>query len=75
MTHPALAYSLSMIFSENRFPLFRIMLEKRGPFNRLTPPSPLRDAPLKTELRPMVTGIRHRAAPKTVSIVTGPANA
>jgi hypothetical protein len=24
--HPALAFCLSMIFSENRFPLFRIML-------------------------------------------------
>jgi hypothetical protein len=24
--HPALVYCLSMIFSENRFPLFRIML-------------------------------------------------
>jgi hypothetical protein len=24
--HPALSFCLSMIFSENRFPLFRIML-------------------------------------------------
>jgi hypothetical protein len=24
--HPALAFCLSMIFSENRYPLFRIML-------------------------------------------------
>jgi hypothetical protein len=26
--HRALAYCLSMIFSENRFPLFRIMLQR-----------------------------------------------
>jgi hypothetical protein len=26
--HPALAFCLSMIFSENRIPLFRIMLER-----------------------------------------------
>src|ERR1700723_780376 len=26
--HPALSFCLSMIFSENRFPLFRIMLQR-----------------------------------------------
>src|SRR6266571_6455659 len=28
--HPALSSCLSMIFSENRYPLFRIMLVRRG---------------------------------------------
>src|ERR1700686_4348252 len=32
--HPALAFCLSMIFSENRFPLFRIMLEAADLFQR-----------------------------------------
>src|SRR5438876_7188074 len=31
---------------------------KRGSFNRLVPPSLLRDGPLKAEVRPMVTGFR-----------------
>jgi hypothetical protein len=28
--HPALSFCLSMIFSENRYPLFRIMLQSRA---------------------------------------------
>src|ERR1700694_872514 len=35
---------------------------KRGSFNRLVPPSLLRDGPLRTELRSMVTGIRRQTA-------------
>ena len=35
---------------------------KTRPFNRVIPPSPLRDGPFAAELQPMVTGIRPRLA-------------
>jgi hypothetical protein len=56
--HPALSFCLNMVFSENRFPLFRIMFQNRDPFGNLGNDGGYPDRPFAS---PASSGLRWKA--------------
>src|SRR6267143_5235025 len=66
--HPALSFCLSMIFSENRCPLFRIMLQAPMPRSALRSEKDASniDAPAAVRHRPQPSMPRHGSLPLAV---------